>query len=68
MPSSDIDIEPDSSLEHFWKKVPTLQFVGTPYRVDSNYKYRIDDEAQLVCKYLQALQSGSIDMLFKEGK
>lgn len=68
MPSSDKDILPDSTLQHFLEKVPILQIVGTTLLVDATYKYKIDEEAQLVCKYLQALKSGCIDNLYEEGQ
>ena len=68
MPSSDANTEPAETLEFFFKQVPTFQFVGTPHCIDSKYKLKIDDEIQLVCKYLKALKSGHIDNIYKESK
>ena len=58
-------------LNHFQKEVPALGLLGTPHYIHPDTPYTVDDEVQLVCKYLKALQVGGeegIDRLYHEGE
>ena len=68
VPSSDVNTESDQTLQLFLKQIPVLQFVGIPHLIDSTYKLKIDNETQLVCKYLNALKSDAIDQIYIERK
>ncbi|XP_019859705.1 PREDICTED: uncharacterized protein LOC109587936, partial [Amphimedon queenslandica] len=46
--------DPESNLETFRELLPTFTFVGTLHHIDSSLHYEIDDDVQLVCKYLKA--------------
>ena len=67
VPSRDIRTTPDKMLEQFLSDIPTLDLIGTPHLI-SNSTYFIDDEVQLVCKYLKAYKKKKINQLFKTGK
>ena len=60
-------------LKEFYDDVPALGLLGTPHEVHPDTPYVVDEEVQLVCKYLKAykvFKSGSskgINKLFKEG-
>ena len=48
--------------------MPALGLLGTPHYIDPDTPYTVDEEVQLVCKYLKALQIGGkkgIDRLYK---
>ena len=63
--------DPDKALEHFQQEVPTLGLLGTPHYIDPDTPYTVDEEVQLVCKYLKALHIGGkkgIDKLYQEGE
>ena len=62
---------PDDALEHFQQEVPALGLLGTPHYIHPYTPYTVDEEVQLVCKYLKALQVGGrrgIDRLYQDGK
>ena len=62
---------PEEALKHFQQEVPALGLLGTPYYIDPDTPYTVDEEVQLVCKYLKALQVGGrkgIDKLYQEGE
>ena len=70
MPSIDHEQSPDVSLKHFFQEVPVLALIGSPHMVCSSEKYSIDDDVQMVCKYLRAYKIGGtkgIDRLYIEG-
>ncbi len=60
-------------LKEFYEEVPALALLGTPEEIHPTTPYVVDEEVQLVCKYLKAynaFKSGSskgINKLFKEG-
>ena len=60
----------EEALKLFYEEIPTLNLLGSTYTVQSEEPYTVDDEVQLVCKYLQAYESGGtkgINRLYKEG-
>ena len=60
----------EESLEEFLEDYPALGMLGTPHQILPDTPYVVDDEVQLVCKYLKAYSSGGskgIDRLYKEG-
>lgn len=63
-------MDPDSSLGEFFEDVPALGLIGTTHQIYPQMPYVIDEDAQLVCKYLKAFRIGGtkgIDRLYKEG-
>ena len=60
-------------MNQFREEVPTLSLLGTVHIVQAEVPYAVDDDVQLVCKYLQAYDkkdvSGKreIDTLYGEG-
>ena len=50
--------------------MPTLGLLGKQHFIRSDKPYSVDDDVQLVCKYLQAYEKGSksIDRLYREGE
>ena len=71
VPSRDQSMELGEVLKHFQKEVPALGLLGTPHYIQPNTPYTVDDEVQLVCKYLKALQvrgEEGIDRLYREGE
>ena len=70
VPSYDHNTTPEEALKHFQQEIPALGLLGTPHRIHSDTPYTVDDEVQLVCKYLKALRVGGvkgIDRLYQEG-
>ena len=62
---------PEEALKHFQQEVPALGLLGTPHYIHPDTLYTVDEEVQLVCKYLKALQIGGkkgIDRLYQEGE
>ena len=58
------------ALKQFRDEVPALGLLGTQHFVHHDKPYTVDDDVQLVCKYLKALRLGErkgIDRLYKEG-
>ena len=71
IPNWERNLTPDEALKQFCTVIPALGLLGTPHHISPEEPYTIDDEVQLVCKYLQALKIGGtkgIDRLYKEGK
>ena len=71
VPSHDHNMEPEEALKLFQQEVPALGLLGTPYYIRPDTPYTVDEEVQLVCKYLKALQVGGeegIDRLYEEGE
>ena len=60
-------MSPEEALKHFKEEVPTLGLLGSSHLIDSTCDYSIDDDVQLVCKYLKAYESKKINTLYKEG-
>ena len=61
----------EESLEEFFEDFPALGMLGTPYQILPDTPYVIDEDAQLVSKYLRAYDIGGtkgIDRLYKEGR
>ena len=70
VPSLDHTYNPERSLQIFYEKVPTLSILGSPHVIDLATPYAVDQDVQLVCKYLRAYKIGGIkgiDRLYKEG-
>ena len=47
-------IDSNDYLKVFLERVPPFKFFGKEVLVSSDVPYQIDDETQLVCKYLSA--------------
>ena len=45
---------PRESLDQFVEEVPVLGMLGAPHAIDPDTPYTVDDDVQLVCKYLKA--------------
>ena len=63
------NFEPEKSLHIFCEMVPTLGLLGSPHVINSATPYVVDQDVQLVCKYLRAYKIGGIkgiDRLYKE--
>ena len=59
---------PEKSLEHFQQEVPALGMLGTPHYIHPDKPYCVDEDVQLVCKYLKAMEVGGekgIDRLYQ---
>ena len=70
VPSLDHTYNPEESLRIFCEKVPTLRILGSPHVINLATPYVVDQDVQLVCKYLRAYKIGGtkgIDRLYKEG-
>lgn len=75
VPSIGGGARPEESLHVFCQSIPALGLLGSPHVVHHATPYAVDDDVQLVCKYLKAFkaytqhggQSG-INRLYKEGK
>ena len=70
---SRISSSPDDSLAQFIEEVPALGMLGVPHLISPTTPYTVDDDVQLVCKYLRAYwefkeQGGSkgINKLYRE--
>ena len=50
----------------FYKEVPILRLLGSSRCISSDTPYKVDDEVQLVCKYLRAYKEERIDQMFSE--
>ena len=61
VPSLNHQSKPEESLHLFHQVVPVLALFGSPHVVDNDYI--VDDDVQLVCKYLQVYK-----LHFKDNK
>ena len=62
-------MSPEEALTKFCNELPVLGLVGTPHKIHQK-PYTVDEDVQLVCKYLRALKTGGIEginKLYKEG-
>ena len=67
VPSRDVGMTPEETLEQFRGEIPTLGLLGSPHLIPNQTPYVIDSEVQLVCKYLKAYKERKIDRLYKNG-
>ena len=56
VPSRISSQSPTQALAQFKEEVPALGLLGVPHVIHQNTPYTLDDDVQLVCKYLQAYQ------------
>ena len=75
VPSRITSGSPEASLKQFIEEVPALGMLGVPYAIDHNTPYTVDEDVQLVCKYLKAYwvyleKSGQkgINKIFRESR
>ena len=68
MPSRDQYGNPEEFLKRFCEDVPALALLGSPILIESDSSYDIDDDVQLICKYLRAYDTGEINRLYRECK
>ena len=66
---------PEAALAQFIDEVPALGMLGVPHAIDHNTPYTVDEDVQLVCKYLKAywvyLDKGGqkgINKLYRENR
>ena len=70
VPSLDRHHRPEESLRFFNIEIPTLGLLGSRHKINPNTLYTVDEDVQLVCKYLRAYEVGGpkgIDRLYREG-
>ncbi len=58
----------EETLKQFQEEVPTLGLLGKHHFILSEKPYSLDDDVQLICKYLQAYEKGGIDRLYRDGE
>ena len=63
-----LGVAPEDSLQYFRDAIPALGLLGTPHPVYSTAPYVVDDDVQLVCKYLRAYKTNKINRLYKESE
>ena len=64
-------MSPGEALKQFCCEVPVLGLIGTQHMIPRDKPYSVDEDVQLVCKYLKALSIGGtkgIDKLFRESE
>ena len=54
------DYSDSESLEMFQNQMPTLKILGKEHKVPSSIPYAVDNEVQLVCRYLNALKTKKV--------
>ena len=59
-------MDPGDALKHFIDEIPTLGLVGAHRYIQSDEPYMVDNDVQLVCKYLLAYRSNEIDTIHEE--
>ena len=67
VPSRDLTMTPEEMLEQFCGDIPMLCLLGSPRKILNEISFIIDEEVQLVCKYLKAYKEKRIDRLYKDG-
>eukprot|EP00118_Oscarella_pearsei_P023946 m.294339 g.294339 ORF g.294339 m.294339 type:complete len:5643 (+) comp40744_c0_seq7:98-17026(+) len=65
VPSSPVGEEHSDSLSGFLEWIPLFKYVGAKNHVSREERLDVDNDVQLVCKYLKAYSSGDIDRLHK---
>ena len=66
--------DPTHSLHRFIEDVPALGILGKPLLIDRNKPYEMDNDVQLVCKYLKEYwtfrekKKGGINKLYIDGR
>lgn len=53
-------------MDVFFTEVPVLQLIGSTKLIDHSIPYDVDEDVQLVCKYLRAYDTKEIDRLCDE--
>ena len=64
-------MSPGEALKQFCYEVPVLGLIGTQHMIPRDKPYSVDEDVQLVCKYLKALSIGGtkgIDKLYRESE
>lgn len=56
----------EENLQVFFSEVPVLQLIGSAKVIDSNILYDVDEDVQLVCKYLQAYDQRRINKTYDD--
>lgn len=59
-------MHPEEALRQFHNDIPVLALIGSEHMISQETAYLVDEDVQLVCKYLDAFKSGEIDRLYKE--
>ena len=72
VPSYGLNTQPEDSLALFLQAIPTLALLGSTHQVYPQMQYVVNEEVQLVCKYLRAYKNTGaldkgIDRLYREG-
>ncbi len=67
VPSRNTDEEPIRYLEMFQEELVTLGLLGSSKLIKDTREFVIDDDVQLVCKYLRAFKMGTVDKLYRDG-
>lgn len=70
VPSLGDNIHPQICLKCFCDDIPVLALIGVGHMIDKSQSYSVDEDVQLVCKYLKAYSVGGtkgIDRLYREG-
>ena len=60
VPSLDHEHKPEESLGLFMECFPTLRLLGSSHLIDPAIPMTVDEDVQLVCKYLRAYKIGGI--------
>ncbi len=47
-------------------EIPVFHLLGTPHYISPDIPFDVNDDVQLVCKYLNAYNKGEIDRLYLE--
>ncbi len=47
-------------------EIPVFHLLGTPHFISPDTPFTVNDDVQLVCKYLHAYKNGEIDRLYLE--
>lgn len=73
VPSRISSESPKASLDQFIEEIPALGMLGVSHPIDPSTPYTVDEDVQLVCKYLKAYwvfreqtRSKGINKLFRE--
>ena len=61
VPSLDHNHRPEESLQRFNEKFPILHILGSKILINADIPITIDEDVQLVCKYLKAYKIGGLE-------